>query len=117
MGEMADYYGYYEMPNGEEDAAVETYWVTHDKRRLRISDMDDDHLTNTIAFLERRGARAMVDVEEGARDGVAVAESLMSKLDPLTVERYKFMLGERERRKKDAERKADDAAGPQVPGT
>ena len=31
-------------------------WVTKDGRKLRVSDMKDDHLTNTIRYIERSAA-------------------------------------------------------------
>lgn len=105
MGDLADYYGrdgggYYTDDSDVEGEDDDEYWMTKDKRKILIREMEDSHLNNTIAFLEKRGARAMLDVEEGKRDAISIAESLMAKLDLLTFDRYKFMLGERDRRKK-----------------
>ena len=37
------------------DENGEPLWVTRDKRVLRIKDMTDEHLANTIRFLRVRG--------------------------------------------------------------
>ena len=116
MGDMADYYGGPEPEVEELDADDELYWVTSDKRRILIETMSDTHLKNTIAYLDRRGMASLVNVRYGmSTNAVEMAEAEMSTLSELTVARYRRMVSELEERKKDAERKKNDAAGAEAP--
>ena len=44
-------------------ATEEPVWETKDGRRLRVADMTDDHIQNTIAMLRRKGWNSMGDLD------------------------------------------------------
>lgn len=109
---MGEGYELLEWDGDDDDDVVPaaTTWTTQDGRSLHIKDMDDKHLENTINWLERRGYLALIELGKGAMDPVTLAEAKMCGTHPLTAERYKNMLGERERRKKNAPQPATDDA-------
>lgn len=94
MGEMSDYYADHEQYDDDflEKAPV---WVTKDRRVLVMADMTDEHLTNTIRFLEARGMRTKQEVET---DPVAAAEAVMSSFGLDLEAKYNQLLAERDRR-------------------
>lgn len=118
MGEMADYYRDQEM--GDEFAPVRpptpttTTWVTKDNRVVRVVDMSDDHLRNTIRMLRRREelirfseCMAMGRYQETAPDGAYDAiEWELSMIEEMDTDQflshafkcYPTMLREAERR-------------------
>jgi hypothetical protein len=74
-------------------------WTTKDGRKIPISAMSDRHLDNAIKYFECRGALAHVMTpEERAEDLVSMAEYNMSALRECTIEGYKRLVEERERR-------------------
>lgn len=38
-------------------------WITKDKRQVRIDEMDDNHLKNTIAMLRRQGCCTLEELD------------------------------------------------------
>ena len=56
MGDMADYYREMEERMelegyDNEPLSSDSYWTTRERRRVRVCDMDDPHLLNTIRVL------------------------------------------------------------------
>lgn len=92
-----------DLEDEDEETAV---WVTRDKRVVRIRDMDDGHLENTIRFLERRGMRSP---EELSADLVAATEFQIGGLSEYLQKKYAFLIAERKSR---AEVSAADNVGP-----
>jgi hypothetical protein len=93
---MAEYDGdAYEDTISVPDPELDEFWTTRDRRVVLIANMDDEHLTNTIAFLEARGARGKMEV---ANDPVAKTEARMSRFGSSTLAKYNRMLEERDRR-------------------
>ena len=72
-------------------------WRTQDGRVIKIKKMSDEHLENTIRFLERRGVRTE---HEQVTDPVAQTEAMMCGHSVTTRCQYEAMLEERERRAK-----------------
>ena len=50
---MAEEQHYADLCDQEEQFNKKTWWVTKDREKVRISDMGDRHLSNTIEFLRR----------------------------------------------------------------
>ncbi len=93
MGEMADYY----LEDLIDDQRL--VWVTRDGRMLKIAEMENSHLENTIKYLESRGYASALALKNGARDPVTVAETKMAITFKITLLRYESMLREREKRR------------------
>ena len=69
----------------------ETIWVTARKERIRICDMEDDHLLNSISFLERRMreiAKQEPNWEDFGRLELLLAEKLYRGLSGGTVRKF-----------------------------
>jgi len=52
MGEMADFYGFYDFDEDFFDS--KTQWTDQKGRVIEIKDMDNKHLINTINFLHKK---------------------------------------------------------------
>lgn len=72
-------------------------WRTKDGRIVDIKKMDDEHLKNTIRFLERRGVRSEKEQET---DLIARTEAAMCQMGELAQAQYEAMLKEKEHREK-----------------
>lgn len=72
-------------------------WQTRDGRIINIEDMDDQHLENTIRWLEVRGLSTRT---EQGRNPVARTEAMMCGVSDTTQKQYEAMLEERKRRAK-----------------
>jgi hypothetical protein len=132
MGEMSEYYGDdtwgaetiramrtrdKEVAETKRQMESPEYWHSKNGRLTAIVDMDDKHLMNTILFLLRGGIAGVVDAverKEHSSDAqlIYATELRMLGFRELTVQRYKNLVAEQERREKkkaDEEDEADDS--------
>lgn len=85
-------------------------WRTKDGRVLLLSEMKDDHLANTIKWLEVRGALAYaaVHAKKKTHDPVDAAELKMTGFRPDQYKSYKNLLKEQKRRENAAAKALHD---------
>lgn len=53
------------MESLDEFPKKERYHVTKDGKRIKLSDMTDSHLANTIALLERKASKGVIVTDGG----------------------------------------------------
>lgn len=69
-------------------------WITRDGRKVRITQMDDQHLRHTVLFLARRGYAVHASVRAGAATEIEQTEAKILAVDQLTFQRYLNMVEE-----------------------
>jgi hypothetical protein len=94
------------------DESEDDIWTTRDGREIKIADMDDEHLMNTIKMLERNHAVVINEyLHAPVLNGEMAQDAFENEFDRLSEDgpgcldpRYDIMIEEADRRKLDTEK-------------